>query len=114
MEFKSNRLKFGDMGLKSTSSGLITARQIEAARRAIVRKLQKKGKIWIRIFPDYPVTKKPNESRMGKGTGSLSLWCARVRRGTVLFEICGVPDKVSEVALLAGGHRMSVTTAVFK
>lgn len=109
-EFKSNRLKFGVIGLKSFSSGLVSARQLEASRRAIVRKLNRKGKLWLRVFPDYIVTKKPNESRMGKGKGSLSSWSARIAKGNILFEIAGVPENVAEQALIAGGHKLSVST----
>ena len=102
LKFKNNKIKFGEIGLKSISSGTINARQIEAARKAIVRKIKRKGKIWICIFPDLPITAKPTESRMGKGKGSVSHWVARVRGGTTLFEVCGVPENVGIEALIAG------------
>lgn len=114
MEYKSNTLKFGTIGLKATSSGTVSARNIEATRRAVVRKLQKKGKLWLKVFPDLPVTKKPGESRMGKGKGNISFWSAKVARGQVILEIAGVPDKVAESALIAGGHKLSVKSCVFK
>lgn len=110
IKFKSNTLKFGDIGLKSFDSGLISARQIEAARRAIVRKLNRKGKVWLRIFPDYPITKKPGESRMGKGKGAVSSWSAKVSKGTILFELVGVPTPLAEQALIAGGHKLPTKT----
>nr|YP_009688011.1 ribosomal protein L16 [Haslea nusantara]QDX17590.1 ribosomal protein L16 [Haslea nusantara] len=115
LEFKSNVLKFGTIGLKAAESGIIHARQIEACRQAMSRKIKKKGKIWIRIFPDIPITAKPISARMGKGKGALSHWGARVRGGTVLFEICGVQDpKVTMDALRTGSAKLPVKTKVFK
>ena len=114
LEFKSNSLKFGNVGLKASESGIIHARQIEAARQAISRKIKKKGKLWIRIFPDLPITSKPISSRMGKGKGSLSHWGARVRGGTVLFEICGIKDpKVINTALKTGSAKLPIKTKIF-
>lgn len=112
-EFKTNDLKFGDIGLKSTISGTITAKQIEAARQTIVRKIKRKGKVWIRIFPHTPVTAKPTESRMGKGKGAVSHWCAYVKGGTILFEICGVSKQTAKEALTSGGTKLPVTTKIF-
>lgn len=112
-DFKSNKLRFGEIGLKAKISGIISARQIEAARRAITRKIKRKGKIWICIFPDLPVTAKPNESRMGKGKGSVSFWGARVRGGTTLFEICGVPTHIAIEALKAGSVKLPIKTFIF-
>ena len=86
-EFKSNKLKFGVIGLKAAESGIISARQIESARQAISRKIKRRGKLWIRIFPSISITAKPNESRMGKGKGAFSHWSARVFGGQVLFEM---------------------------
>lgn len=83
LEFKTSKLQFGVVGLKAVNSGIISARQIEASRQAISRKIKKKGKIWIRIFPDMPITAKSVSSRMGKGKGALSHWGARVKGGTV-------------------------------
>lgn len=115
LEFKTNKLKFGIIGLKAVNSAIITTRQIEASRQAISRKIKKKGKIWIRIFPDLPVTSKPISSRMGKGKGSLSHWGARVKGGTMLFEICGVKDpKVVENALRTGSAKLPLKTKISK
>jgi len=113
LEFKANTLRFGEIGLKATVSGLVTARQIEATRRAIARKIKRKGKIWICIFPDLPVTAKATESRMGKGKGAVSHWVARVRGGTTLFEICGVPSHIAIEALKAGSQKLSIQTKIF-
>lgn len=112
-EYKSNLINFGELGLKAQSAGMITARQIEAARRTIARKIKRKGKVWVRIFPDLPITSKPTESRMGKGKGSVSYWAARVRGGTTLFEICGVPYHVASEALRAGGEKLPIKTKIF-
>jgi len=114
LEFKSNKLNFGDIGLKAMESGIIHARQVEASRQAISRKIKRKGKIWIRIFPDLPITAKPTESRMGKGKGTLSHWGSRVRGGTVLFEICGVKDSnIAIEALRTGGTKLPIKTQIF-
>lgn len=112
-EFKSNNLEFGNIGIKSTTSGTITAKQIEAARQTIVRKIKRKGKIWIRIFPNMPVTSKPTESRMGKGKGAVSHWCAYVKGGTTLFEICGVSKQTAVEALKSGSAKLPVKTIIF-
>lgn len=112
-EFKANKLTFGEIGLKATISGTITARQIEAARQTITRKLKRKGKVWVRIFPHMPVTSKPTESRMGKGKGSVSHWCAYVKGGTVLFEICGVTKNTAVEALMSGSYKLPVKTKIF-
>ena len=115
LEFKANTLKFGTIGLKAAEAGIINARQIEACRQAMSRKIKKKGKIWIRIFPDLPITSKPISSRMGKGKGAVSHWGARVRGGTVLFEICGVKDpKITLEALRTGQAKLPVKTRVLK
>ena len=113
LEFKSNSIKFGELGLKAEVAGLISARQIEAARRTIARKIKRKGKIWVCIFPDLPITAKPTESRMGKGKGAVSHWVSRVRGGTVLFEVCGVPIHVGKEALRAGGKKLPIKTKIF-
>jgi large subunit ribosomal protein L16 len=113
LEFKANTLKFGEIGLKAKMSGMISARQIESARRVITRKMKKKGKVWIRIFPDLPVTAKPTESRMGKGKGAVSHWVSRVRSGTVLFEICGIPKHIAKEALKSGSSKLPINTCVF-
>jgi len=112
-EFKSNSVKFGEFGLKAQVAGMITANQIEAARRTIARKIKRKGKLWIRIFPDLPITAKPTESRMGKGKGAVSYWVARVRGGTTLFEICGIPKHIAIEALEAGSKKLPIRTKIF-
>jgi large subunit ribosomal protein L16 len=113
-EFKSNNLVFGTVGLKAAESGIINSRQIEAARQAIVRKLKRKCKIWIRIFPYLPITSKPTGVRMGKGKGQVSHWGARVRGGTTLFETCGVDFSTVFPALKTGGAKLPVKTQIFK
>jgi large subunit ribosomal protein L16 len=113
LEFKANKLRFGEVGLKAQVAGTISARQIEAARRAITRKIKRKGKVWICIFPDLPITAKPSESRMGKGKGAVSFWAARVSGGTTLFEVCGVPTHVAIEALKAGSAKLPIKTRIF-
>lgn len=111
-DFKNTKIKFGEVGLKSKMSGTLSARQLEATRRAIVKKLQKKGKLWTKVFPSTPITNKPSESRMGKGKGTVSFWGIRVAKGCVLFEICGVPLKTAREAFLAGSHKLPVKTKI--
>ena len=114
LEFKSNKLNFGNIGLKAKESGIIHARHIEASRQAISRKIKRKGKLWIRIFPDLPITAKPTESRMGKGKGALSHWGSRIKGGTVLFELCGVKDpNIAIEALKTGGNKLPIKTQIF-
>lgn len=113
LELKVNTIQFGEIGLKAQISGIITAKQIEAARQAINRKTNRKGKIWIRIFPDLPITSKPTESRMGKGKGALSHWAAKIKGGTTLFEICGVSTRLSIEALKAGANKLPIRTKIF-
>ena len=114
LEFKSNKLTFGTIGLKAVESGILNSRQIEAARQAIARKTKRKAKIWIKIFPDLPITSKPTGVRMGKGKGGLSHWGARVRGGTVLFEICGMNLKVILNALKSAGAKLPIKTKIFQ
>lgn len=113
LEFKSNKLTFGTIGLKAAESGIISSKQIEAARQAIVRKIKRKGKVWIKIFPDLPITSKPTGVRMGKGKGQVSHWGAKVRGGTVLFEICGVNINTVVAALRTGGAKLPIKTKIF-
>lgn len=113
LEFKSNNLKFGTIGLKAVESGIINSKQIEAARQAIARKIKRKGKIWIRIFPNLPITSKPTGVRMGKGKGQFSHWGARIRGGNVLFEICGVNFSTVVAALKTGGSKLPIKTKIF-
>ncbi len=103
-------LNFGSVGMKATEPGRITARQIEAARRAITRHLKRAGRVWIRIFPDKPISQKPAEVRMGKGKGSVEFWCAPVKPGRIMFEIDGVPTELAEEAIRRGAAKMPVST----
>lgn len=112
-EFKSNDISFGVLGLKAAESGIISSKQIEAARRAITRKIKRKGKVWIRIFPDLPITSKPTGIRMGKGKGQVSHWGARVRGGTTLFEVCGINLVTAKSALKTGGAKLPIKTKIF-
>lgn len=110
--FRSNNLKFGSIGLKAIKSGTISSRHIEAARQAIVRKLNRKGKLWIKIFPTIPITSKPTEVRMGKGKGNVSHWSVKVSAGTVLFEVGGIVKNIAITAFKTGGAKLPVKTAV--
>jgi len=103
-------VSFGDYGLQALESGKISARQIEAARVAMTRHVKRGGKIWIRIFPDKPITKKPAETRMGKGKGNVEEWVARIRRGRVLYEMEGVPREVAVEALRLAAHKLPMRT----
>lgn len=113
LNFKSNKLKFGTIGLKSAESGTISARQIEAARQSIMRKINRKGKLWIRIFPSTPITRKPTEVRMGKGKGSVSFWASKVSGGSIIFELCGVSKNTAISAFRTGGAKLPVKTLIF-
>jgi large subunit ribosomal protein L16 len=103
-------LAFGAYGLKAVEPDRITARQIEAARRAITRHMKRSGKIWIRVFPDVPVSKKPLEVRMGSGKGSPEFWAARVRPGRILFEMDGVPEQVAREAFELAAMKLPIKT----
>lgn len=103
-------LAFGDYGLKSLDRAWVTAREIEAARVALTRHVKRGGRIWVRIFPDKPVTKKPTETRMGKGKGPPEFWVAVVKPGRMLFEMEGVPRAVAQEALRLASHKLSVST----
>lgn len=103
-------LDFGAFGLKAQEPDRITARQIEAARRAITRHMKRAGRVWIRIFPDVPVSSKPTEVRMGKGKGSPEYWAARVKPGRIMFEVDGVPMKVAQEALMLGAAKLPIKT----
>jgi large subunit ribosomal protein L16 len=107
-------LNFGSFGLKALEPERITARQIEATRRAITRHMKRAGRVWIRIFPDVPVSKKPTEVRMGKGKGSPEFWAAKVKPGRIMFEIDGVPENVAREALLLGAAKLPVKTRIVK
>ena len=103
---------FGLVGLKSTESGTVSAKQIEASRQAIMRKIKRSGKLWIRVYPNTPITKKPIEVRMGKGKGSVSYYSAKVSSGTVLFELCGVNKNTAVAAFKTGGAKLPIKTKV--
>ena len=104
------QLNFGAYGLKAVTPERVTARQIEAARRAITRHLRRAGRVWIRVFPDVPVSSKPAEVRMGKGKGSLDHWVAVVKPGRILFEVEGVDREMAEEAFRNAGHKLSIRT----
>ncbi len=105
-------LTFGTYGLKSIEPERVTARQIEAARRAMTRHMKRQGRVWIRIFPDVPVTKKPTEVRMGKGKGSVEFWAAKVKPGRIMFEIDGVSEAIAHEALRLAAMKLPVKTRV--
>ncbi len=105
-------LNFGSFGLKATEPERVTARQIEAARRAITRHMKRQGRVWIRIFPDVPVSSKPTEVRMGKGKGSIDYWAAKVKPGRIMFEIDGVGEVIAREALRLAAMKLPVTTRV--
>lgn len=105
-------LNFGSFGLKAISPGRVTARQIEASRRAITRHMRRSGRVWIRIFPDVPVSQKPAEVRQGKGKGTPEYWAARVKPGRIMFEIDGVPQDIAKVALELAAAKLPVQTKI--
>ena len=109
-----NRVSFGEFGLKATGRGRITARQIEAARRTITRTVKRGGKLWIRVFPDKPVSKKPLEVRMGKGKGNVEYWVAQVQPGRMLYEIEGVTEDLAREAFALAAAKLPVQTAFVK
>jgi large subunit ribosomal protein L16 len=109
-ETRGTQVAFGSFGLKALESGWITSRQIEAVRVTLSRTMKRDGKIWIRIFPDKPVTKKPAETRMGSGKGSPEFWVAVVKPGRVMFEIGGVPLAIAEEALRLSSHKLPIKT----
>ncbi|MEE9426218.1 MAG: 50S ribosomal protein L16 [Methylococcales bacterium] len=111
---RGNSVSFGEYGLKSLQRGRLTARQIEAARRAITRHVKRSGKMWIRIFPDKPITKKPLEVRMGKGKGSVEYWVAEVKPGTILYEINGVPEDIARQAFKLAAAKLPVKSQFTK
>ena len=108
--YRGGVLSFGDYGLQVMEGGRLTARQIEAARIAMTRHVKRGGKVWIRVFPDKPVTKKPAETRMGKGKGNPEEWVAVVRPGRILYEMEGVPEDVARQALRLAAHKLPLAT----
>ena len=105
-------LNFGEYGLKALEPNRVNAREIEAARRAITREMKRQGRVWIRIFPDLPVSKKPIEVRMGSGKGAPEFWAARVAPGRIMFEVDGVPEAVARESLRLGAAKLSVRTKI--
>ena len=105
-------ITFGDYGLQALEPGWVSARQIEAARRALVRTMKRRGKLWIRIFPDKPYTQKPPETRMGKGKGNVEYWVAVVRPGRIMFEISGLPSAIALEALRQAAYKFSIKTKI--
>src|SRR5213083_739261 len=110
MAWRGATLAFGDYGLQAIERGWLTAREIEAARVALTRYLKRGGKVWIRIFPDKPLTKKPAETRMGKGKGSPEMWVAVIQPGRILFEMEGVEGPLAKEAFRLAGHKLSIPT----
>lgn len=109
-----NKVSFGTIGLKAVSRGRLTARQIEAARRAMTRHVKRGGKIWIRVFPDKPITEKPLEVRQGKGKGNVEYWVAQIQPGKVLYEVEGVPEELAREAFALAAAKIPVPTAFVK
>jgi large subunit ribosomal protein L16 len=111
---RGSKVSFGEYALKATDRGRITARQIEAARRTMTRHVKRGGKIWIRVFPDKPITGKPLEVRMGKGKGNVEYWVAQIQPGKVLFEMAGVPEELAAEAFALAAAKLPVPTTVVK
>ncbi len=111
---RGNTLEFGDYGLQALEPCWLTARQIEAARRAIVRFVRKSGKLWIRVFPDKPITRKPAETRMGGGKGNVDQWVAVVKPGRIIFELAGVKEEDAEEAFRLAAHKLPIKTQIVK
>ena len=109
-----NKISFGSFALQASDRGYITTRQIEAARRVITRTLKRGGKTWIRIFPDKPITKRPAETRMGKGKGAVDTWVAKINPGRILYEIDGVPEEIAYDGLRLASYKLSIKTKIIK
>ena len=109
-ETRGVEVNFGEFGLQALEPGWVTARQIEAARRTLVRYMKRRGKVWIRIFPDKPVTQKPAETRMGSGKGNPEKWVAVVKPGRIMFEVAGVPEDVAKEAIRLAQHKLPIRT----
>ncbi len=112
--YRGSKLAFGDYGMKAVGRGEVTNRQIEAARVAINRVLKHQGKIWIRIFPDFPLTKKPAETRMGKGKGSIEQWVAIVKPGRILYEVSGVSEEIASKAFTLAAQKFNIEMKIVK
>jgi large subunit ribosomal protein L16 len=109
---RGNEVQFGEFGLQALEPGWVSARQLEAARRAIVRAARRRGKVWIKVFPDKPITQRAAESRMGKGKGAVEYWAAVIKPGRVLFEVGGMPEDVAREALRRARYKLSVKTKI--
>jgi large subunit ribosomal protein L16 len=109
-----NKVSFGEIGLKATGRGRLTARQIEAARRAMTRQIKRGGKIWIRVFPDKPITGKPLEVRQGKGKGNVEYWVAQIQPGRILYEMEGVDDETARIAFALAAAKLPIPTTIVK
>ena len=114
LAIRGGRGRFGEYGLKATGRGRMTARQIEAGRRAMTRHVRRGGKIWIRVFPDKPITKKPLEVRQGKGKGAVEYWVAQIQPGRVLYEMEGVPEDVARAALTLAASKLPFRTTIVR
>lgn len=114
LALRGSKVSFGEYGLKATGRGRLTARQIESGRRAMTRRVKRGGKIWIRVFPDKPITKKPLEVRQGKGKGSVEYWVAQIQPGRVLYEMEGVPEDVARDAFALAAAKLPFATTFVK
>ena len=114
LALRGSKVSFGEYGLKTTDRGRLTARQIEAARRALTRHIKRGGKIWIRVFPDKPISKKPLEVRMGAGKGSVEYWVAQIQPGKVLYEVEGVTEELAREALALAAAKLPIPTVFVK
>ncbi len=109
---RGNEVQFGEYGLQALEPGWVSARQLESARRAIVRAARRRGKVWIRVFPDKPITQRAAETRMGKGKGDVEFWAAVIKPGRVLFEVGGMPEEIAREALTRAKYKLSVKTKI--
>lgn len=114
LALRGSTVSFGEFALKAKGRGRITARQIEAARRTMTRHVKRGGKIWIRVFPDKPISKKPLEVRMGKGKGAVEYWVAQIKPGKILFEMSGVPEQLASEAFTLAAAKLPVATTIVK
>ena len=114
LALRGAEVTFGEWGLQALEPGWVSARQIEAARRTIVRVMKRRGKVWIRIFPDKPYTRKPPETRMGKGKGGVEYWVSVVKPGRIMFELAGLPDDIAQEALHQATYKFSIRTKVVR
>ena len=110
----ANRVSFGEYGIKATSYGRLTSRQIESARRVISRHVRRNGKLWIRVFPDKPITKKPLEVRQGKGKGAVEYWVALIQPGRMIYEVSGISEELAREVLTLASHKLPVGTTFIK